>query len=143
LYLPSSGLIGRGRTFANGTRNKRDSLQWVDRREHARTRVWFPVELSRAVGGKEILTVCHDVSQTGILVSSPRLVEPGTDLKLTLRIPPGDPLERAARGHVVRSGANEDDPEGLWRYRIAIEFDEPIAELDGLLEEVAATSKKA
>jgi hypothetical protein len=98
------------------------------------------------VGEKEILTVCRDVSQTGILVSSPKWVEPGTDLKLTLRIPPEDPLERAARGHVVRSGANEDDPEGLWRYRIAIEFDEPIAELDGLLEvleEVAASSKKA
>lgn len=113
-----------------------------ERREHARTRIWFPVHLA-AKDEVDVLGVCYDVSKTGILVSTATQVEQGAEVRVTLRIPPQDPIERTVRGRVVRSGRNEDDPDGIWRFRIALEFEEPIPELEGLLDEIVGSSRRA
>ena len=113
----------------------------MERREHARTRIWIPIEVT-APGVPPFYGVSRDLSRSGVLLSSAQGLGADTPISVKLTIPADKPLDRTVTGRVVRSGPNEDDPDGLWPIRIAIVFDEPIVEVDGLLDEVVASVRR-
>lgn len=113
----------------------------MERREQTRTVIWFPVAVRAAANGT-ILGVSRDISVTGILVSAASSVDAGTPVTTTLAVPPDNPIERVVKGHVVRTSANDDDPDGLWPFRLAIVFDEPLAALDAMIDDVEASSRR-
>jgi hypothetical protein len=106
----------------------------VERREHDRYPLWFPVQLdSEAV--QEGMAVSHDTSRTGILLAVAAPLDVGTEVTLTFRVPPDSPDERRVKGRVVRVEPNSADPFGLWPHKMAIEFAEPEPELESILRD--------
>jgi hypothetical protein len=109
-------------------------LAIVERREHGRIRIWFPVQVDAEDVGQQI-GISYDVSRGGILISAAQRMEVGKEITVTLRLLPIDaPVEKVVRGRIVRMGRNDDDPDGIWPFRMAVEFAEPIPELEGYLE---------
>jgi hypothetical protein len=98
-----------------------------NRREHPRHAVWFPVALESA--GQEGIAITYDVSSGGLLMACPGRLEPGAEVQVTFHLRPGAPEQRA-RGRVVR--IEENDREGPWRWRLAVEFDAPMPDLEAL-----------
>jgi hypothetical protein len=85
----------------------------------------------------EGMAVTHDASQWGALIVTASALEVGSPVTITFSIP-GDPREgQSAHGRVVRVEPNREDPDGLWRHRLAVEFDQPAAELSTALAELA------
>lgn len=111
-----------------------------DRRRHERVEIWFPVRI--AVGDTEALGVAHDASSAAVRVSAARKLSPGERVKVTLSVVGAD-HEQVAEGSILRLEPNSDDPEGLWPFRITICFDEPLAELEPLLQASAERLKNA
>ena len=60
-------------------------------------------------------------------------------LKLTLALPGHEPRE--LEGTIVRVEDNTLDPDGLWRHRVAVAFDERVEALESVLEEVSRASQ--
>ncbi|MBX3272318.1 MAG: PilZ domain-containing protein [Sandaracinaceae bacterium] len=106
-----------------------------DRRRAKRHALWIPVEL-RAGDDTYLLAVSRNISFTGVLVIVGASLDEGQRVALTLSIPGGG--ERAVGGEIVRVGANEEDPDGLWRHLLAIAFDEPVPELEAAFERLEA-----
>jgi hypothetical protein len=91
-----------------------------------------------------MIAVSRDASVGGLMISSPEALAVGARVELTLALPPVDeaePLERKVHGSIVRLEPNADDPHGPWPFRVAVRFDEPLAELEsalaGMAEELA------
>ncbi len=63
-------------------------------------------------------------------------LEEGKVAKVTFQLTP-DSKERAIEGRIVRICVNDRDPDGLWPRLIAVEFEDPEAELKPLLDELA------
>ena len=99
-----------------------------NRREHERHAVWFPISVSSAVG--DGIAISYDVSSGGLLMACPGRIEPGAEITVTFRLREGTP-EQSARGRVLR--VEENQPDGPWRWRIAIEFEHAVPEIEGLL----------
>lgn len=110
-----------------------------ERREGERRLVWFPVHLS-SDRVATALAVTRDASRTGVLISARRKLEPGAEIDLAIDVPEAaptaEPITIRAKGKVVRIEANQADPDGLWPYHLAVEFDEPQPELERTLETV-------
>jgi hypothetical protein len=98
----------------------------MERRSHTRYCLWFPVVVDDSMGGA--VAVCKDASSGGILIQSARPLGVGADVTVSFRIAQADP-ERRARGRVVRVERGSDNPREVWSHLLAIEFDEPQAEL--------------
>ena len=90
---------------------------------------------------KDHLAISRDVSSKGIQLSAATDLEPGSRVTITFRVLPDDDEMRFVEGRVVRVEENTDDPDGLWPLRIAVEFDEPIPDLEEQLA-VAAESQR-
>lgn len=105
-----------------------------DRREHARHEVWFPIAVSSRDG--EGLAISYDVSSGGLLMACPGRLEPGAEVTVTFRVREGAP-EQTAKGRVVR--VEENQPDGVWRWRIAVELEPRLTELEALLATAAPT----
>lgn len=99
--------------------------------------LWFPVDVTTG-DAQKTLAVAKDASQSGIAISSPVGVVKGARVTLTFRVPPDSGPERTISGTVARHEHNPDDPNGMWPFRIGIEFDEPIPELEHLLSQGGA-----
>ncbi len=83
---------------------------------------------------EEGLAISFDASECGLLIGSAIHVEEGDTLSVTFRAPPDYAKEgRVVEGKVVRVAPNEDDPGGLWPRRLAVEFEEPIADLESVI----------
>jgi hypothetical protein len=82
----------------------------------------------------EGIGVSYDVSAAGVRVSCSHALEVGADVTVSIEVPGASPVVREVRGRVIRIGPNEDDPEGLWPHRVAVEFDERIEGLEALLD---------
>jgi hypothetical protein len=100
----------------------------VERREGQRVEVWFPVQLD-AEQLKARVAVSRDVSSRGCLLSTATTIAPGSRVSVTFHVP-GEAVARKIDGHVVRVEQNVEDPGGLWPVRVAIEFDQPVPELE-------------
>lgn len=105
-----------------------DRAAMENRREHARHAVWFPIAVRSGDG--EGIAISYDVSTGGLLMACPGRLEPGATVTVTFRVGEGAP-ERSAEGRVVR--IEENQPEGAWRWRIAVEFDTPMQDVESLI----------
>jgi hypothetical protein len=110
----------------------------MERREHQRRRFWLPVEVEGIDGG---FAVSHDASEHGLLLVCSSTLDVGAAVKLKMRLPPGGPVEVPISARVVRVAPNEEDPQGLWPYKMAVQFDEPLAELERYLTELPDAPK--
>ena len=100
-----------------------------DRRAHARYCLWFPVVVER--GGARLWAVCHDASSGGLYVACASELDVGAEITVSFQVGPDEP-QRSARGKVVRIESPSDNPRDPWTCRMAIEFAEPIPELQSL-----------
>ncbi len=109
----------------------------MERRRADRVSEWLPVQLD---AGKAGLAVTHNVSETGALLVTAQVLEVGQLVTIKASLPAsGDALERdiALEARVVRFSANTEDPEGLWPYSVAVQFEKPHPELEAALRELA------
>ena len=104
----------------------------MERRSDARHALWLPVRVDAL---KEGMAVSHNISRRGLLMVTASTLEVGAMITVTFRIPADAPDERTVVGRVIRVEKNEVDPMGLWPHRMAVQFDEPVPELEPLLEE--------
>ena len=116
-----------------------------ERRAGARFEVWFPVQIepSGEKGGAPRITVSRDVSTRGILLSAASELTPGAKVTVTFRVLPDEKNERRVEGRVVRVDPNQEDPDGLWPVRLAVEFDERVPELERQLKYAESIRKKS
>ena len=108
-----------------------------ERRRATRYRVWFPM---RFEGGSDDApqAVSRNISQTGILMATARKLDVGEAVRLVFRVTLDDETEHQLAGRIVRSESNSDDPNGLWPFWVAVEFDQPAPELEPLIQEASA-----
>lgn len=92
-----------------------------ERRLHDRYRLWLPARIAGA-DDRVQLAVGHDMSQKGSLLVTDVELQVGADIVLHVQIPPEAGDERRMEARVVRCDRNDADPNGLWPYRIAVEF---------------------
>lgn len=99
-------------------------------RRSSRYEVWLPVR----VGGG--MAVSHNVSGAGMLMVSAATLEVGSTVNVVVSLPPDGVEEQRLQGRVVRVEKNADDPDGLYPHRMAVEFDEPVPDLEQALAEL-------
>jgi len=105
-----------------------------DRRHHARFRLWLPTQIEGA--GEEMqLAIGHDVSQGGVLLVTSEALSVGDSVRLVVRIPPEEGKTITLNARVLRCSPNEQDPQGLWPFQAALEFEESVPELEKLIRE--------
>jgi hypothetical protein len=107
-------------------------LQSVERRTNPRYELWLPLEVEGLAAG---VAVTHNASKNGLLIVTATAGTVGAQVRVTFC----GPGERgpSLRGRIVRSGKNDADPDGVWPYALALEFDDPVpplAELKRLAE---------
>ncbi len=111
----------------------------MERRRHERVTEWLPVRLESGEAG---LAVTHNVSETGALLVTAQELTLGQQVRITVPIPAGSSAQTGSReielsARVVRVAENEEDPEGLWPYSVAVEFSEPSPALEAVLRALA------
>ena len=104
-----------------------------DAREKERFTVWFPMKI-QLEGDEEGVAVSRNMSEKGILMASAAKLEPGTPVTVTFRLGQGD--ESTVKGRIVRREENDEDPDGLWPHRVAVEFEETVEGLEPVLREL-------
>lgn len=109
-----------------------------DRRTARRYVLWLPVQIES--GSDRMLAVSRNVSFGGALVIAGASLEIGSAIELRLQFP-GSAEDRVLGGEIVRVEENEEDPDGLWRYRLAVRFDEPVPELEAELERLESKTR--
>ena len=103
-----------------------------ERRLHDRYRLWLPARIEGA-DDKLQLAVGHDMSQKGSLLVTDVELSVGAEIVLFIRVPPDSEEERRFEARVLRCDRNDVDPDGLWPYRLAVEFNQADPNLDELL----------
>jgi len=105
----------------------------VDSRAHERFRVWLPIQVSSdTIEGA--IGVTKDASQGGLLMAATEPLTVDSVVSLTFTLP--DETERVVRGKIVRMERNADDPHGPWPFRIAVQFVDPLDDLDDMLRAI-------
>jgi hypothetical protein len=95
-----------------------------NRRGNERHTAWFPVRLDAEELG-ECMGVTKNVSQRGVLLCSADKFVVGAPVTIELHLEPGKAEPRRLAGTIVRLTPNDEDPGGLWPYKMAVEFDDP------------------
>ena len=111
-------------------------IEQVQRRGHGRYRIWFPVKVSTGQL-RDALAVSHNVSAGGMLVALSAKLEPGEAISISFHLPPDGGEERTVKGRITRIEDNTEDPDGVWPYRVAVEFEGLAPELVPLFEAAA------
>lgn len=115
-----------------------ESKDGTDKRRATRFAIWFPMRIE--THGDVIMGISRDVSEVGVALVAAAEPRSGAKVNVTLRLPTED-SERVVEGTIVRVSQNEADTEGLWRYKVAVAFDEAIPQLEPVLEEVARATQ--
>lgn len=105
----------------------------VERRAPRYT-VWLPVRIEELEEG---VAVSHNASGRGMLLVTATTLQVGSQVSIVVQLPPEGTAEKKVTGHVVRVEPNSEDPDGIWPHRVAVEFDEPVAELEKALAGLA------
>ncbi len=92
--------------------------------------VWLPVRVEELSEG---MAVTHDASDRGVMLVTASTLDVGSPVTITFQIPPDLHTEKTIQGRVVRVEPNREDPDGLWRHRLAVEFEHPVPELEAIL----------
>jgi hypothetical protein len=106
-----------------------------DSREKQRFTVWFPMKLETPDEPHGV-AVSRNVSGKGLLMATADELDIGKPVTVTFRLS-GDAPERTVQGTIVRSEVNSDDPDGLWPYRVAVQFAETLDELEPTLRDLS------
>ncbi|GAB5550001.1 MAG: PilZ domain-containing protein [Sandaracinaceae bacterium] len=104
----------------------------MERRANERYRVWFPLTVVTDEG-QEGTAISYDVSASGLLMACPGSLQVDDVVTLRFKLASDDQDERNVQAKIIRVEATT-DPEGPWRYRMAVEFLTPQPDLEGLLE---------
>jgi len=88
--------------------------------------------------GGDRLAVSRNISKTGLLMATATKLEPGGVVTLTFKMEPVGPSEHTVKGSIVRFETNDQDPDGLWPYMVAVEFGKPDQMLEAILTEIGA-----
>jgi hypothetical protein len=109
-----------------------------ERRGARRYVLWIPVQMT---SGPDVtmLAVSRNISGSGALLIAGASLDPGARVELVLQVPGTD--DRHLGGEIVRVETNEDDPDGLWRYRLAVRFDDEVPQLVPHFEALEAKSR--
>ncbi len=107
----------------------------MQRREHARYRLWFPVQIE--AGGQVKIAINHNIGAGGMLIVLCAEMKIGESVSVTFALPPSGET-RALRGHIVRIDPNTEDPDGEWPFKVGVAFEEVSPELIPFLEEAVA-----
>lgn len=106
----------------------------VQRRSHGRYHVWFPVQVE-GTDGLTAMAVNQNISAGGMLVRISTKLAQDQEVTLRFKVPPELREERELKGRILRIEPNAEDPQGMFPYRIAVEFDAIDASLVPFLEE--------
>ena len=82
----------------------------------------------------EWLAVSRNMSQFGALVATAAKLVVGQPIAMSFQISPEAP-ELIVEGTIVRMEENVEDPKSMWPHRVAVEFEDVLAELEPHLEE--------
>jgi len=106
-----------------------------ERRRSKRYPVWFPMSIDsgRCEDG---LAVSQNISSGGVLMATAVTLAEGQPAKVTFQLTP-ESEEQSIEGRIVRVCVNDRDPDGLWPRLIAVEFADPVPDLEPLLDELA------
>lgn len=99
------------------------TLEPEERRGVERHKAWFPVRITGDAASGSALA--RDVSEMGMLVATRKKFSVGDAVEVALLLDTKSTPEIPLRGRIVRSGPNEDDPGGLWPFKVAITFETP------------------
>lgn len=108
-----------------------------ERRRGERFRVLFLMRLEAGTEG-EWLALSRNMSQSGALVAASPELKVGQSVTLTFQGMPVDEEERRVEGTIVRVEPNAEEQNTYWPHRVAVEFGEPVPELEPLLEKAEA-----
>lgn len=102
----------------------------VERRTHARYRVWFPVQVDAGSLGT-VVGISRDASATGLRLDSNADVILGTPVRVRFRVSPHEQAQDvdATIVRVNRNRFGDSD----WPYQLAVQFDDPDPSLDSRL----------
>ncbi len=114
----------------------------TDRRSSPRFVVWFPVHVEDEEGANPAVAVTQDVSRSGMLMASASELVVGAEVTVTFRVVPVDGALREVRGTIVRLARNQNDPAGPWPHKVAVEFDEPLPELEPMLQAASEAKRR-
>ena len=103
-----------------------------ERRRVRRHTAWFPVRFDGQARGAST-ALARNVSPQGVLLATRRSLEVGEPLTLHMLVDPESGRTRELTGRVVRMTRNDEDPGGLWPYKMAVEFEQPDPELVALV----------
>jgi len=84
----------------------------------------------------DLVAISRNVSTTGLLMVTAVKLEVGGTVKIAFRLD-GEAVERTLHTRILRVEPNVDDTSGVWRYRVGLQFDQSLAELEPLLREAA------
>jgi len=104
----------------------------MERRSNERYSVWFPMTVVTDEG-EEGTAITYDVSATGLLMACPGSLDVGAHVTLQFHVTDASET-RTVGAKIVRNEPNEEGDAGPWRYRMAVEFDQAQADLEGLVE---------
>jgi hypothetical protein len=102
-------------------------------RRTSRFVVWLPVRVEELAEG---MAVTHNASDRGVLLVSASTLALGAAVTIRFQIPNEAAEQRTVHGRVVRVEPNRDDPDGVWRHQLAVEFDETVPELEAMLTQL-------
>jgi len=105
----------------------------VERRAQ-RYMVWLPVRIEELPEG---MAVTHNASGLGLLLVTASALDVGAPVSISIQVPPDGQSEKQVQGRVVRVEPNDEDPDGMWPHRLAVEFDHPVPELEEVLQNLA------
>jgi Tfp pilus assembly protein PilZ len=105
-----------------------------DHRKHIRYLAWFPARIERSQAMTQV-GITHNISQGGAMIVCNTRWSPGETVSVTLRVPESS-QEKIISGRIVRVEPNEEDPDGSFPHRIAIQFDEPMPELESVMQRI-------
>ena len=104
------------------------------RRAANRYSVWFPLKVE-SPALTDGVAVSRNVSETGVLMLSATKLDPGSTVNVTFKVEKDAP-EKTVQAKIVRMEKNSGDTTGLWPWRVAVEFVEPVAEIEPMLRDV-------
>jgi hypothetical protein len=111
-----------------------------ERRVARRYVLWLPVQVEAGTETR-MLAVSRNISWSGALMIAGANLSVGERVSLTLQMP-GVAEDRQLTGEIVRVEPNEEDPDGLWRFRLAVRFDEPVEDLEPAFEKLESKAGK-
>ena len=102
-----------------------------ERRGARRYVLWIPVQLTNGPD-VQMLAVSRNISWSGALMIAGASLEVGEKVAMKLQVPGED--DRDLTAEIVRVEPNEEDPDGLWRHRLAVRFDQDVSDLEPAFE---------